>query len=79
MAPLARFIPRKQEATIDAFFNSSIQSIIKQRDEQPPDQVYFTFYSFKSLVPSAEFLTEHYLINNETNTFARRGVETSFS
>ncbi|XP_017274474.1 thromboxane-A synthase isoform X2 [Kryptolebias marmoratus] len=38
MAPLVRIIPNKRREEIDKFFISSIKKIIKQREEQPPDQ-----------------------------------------
>uniref|UniRef100_A0A8C6KY37 Thromboxane-A synthase n=1 Tax=Nothobranchius furzeri TaxID=105023 RepID=A0A8C6KY37_NOTFU len=38
MTPLVRLIPNKRQVQIDKFFISSIQKIIKQREEQPPDQ-----------------------------------------
>ncbi|XP_037539369.1 thromboxane-A synthase isoform X2 [Nematolebias whitei] len=38
MAPFARFVPNKKRVQMDKLFISSIQTIIKQRDEQPPDQ-----------------------------------------
>uniref|UniRef100_A0A667YCV0 Thromboxane-A synthase n=1 Tax=Myripristis murdjan TaxID=586833 RepID=A0A667YCV0_9TELE len=38
MAPLAGFIPNKRRDEMNNFFISCIQKIIKQRDEQPPEQ-----------------------------------------
>nr|AUX14924.1 cytochrome p450 CYP5A3 [Kryptolebias marmoratus] len=38
MAPFARLIPKIKQAYLDKFFISSIKTIIKQREEQPPDQ-----------------------------------------
>ncbi|KAM7414188.1 hypothetical protein PAMA_019147 [Pampus argenteus] len=38
MAPLARFIPNKRRDLTNQFFINSIQRIIKQREEQPPEQ-----------------------------------------
>uniref|UniRef100_A0A3Q3KYB1 Thromboxane-A synthase n=1 Tax=Mastacembelus armatus TaxID=205130 RepID=A0A3Q3KYB1_9TELE len=38
MAPLAGLIPNKRRDQISHFFISSIQKIIKQREEQPPEQ-----------------------------------------
>ncbi|KAM4572549.1 thromboxane-A synthase [Odontesthes bonariensis] len=38
MAPLARFIPNKRRDQMNHFFINSIQRIIKQREEQPPNQ-----------------------------------------
>lgn len=38
MAPLARFIPNKRRDQMNQFFINSIQRIIKQREEQPPEQ-----------------------------------------
>ena len=39
MAPLARLIPNKRRDQMNQFFIKSIQQIIKQREEQPPEQV----------------------------------------
>lgn len=39
MAPLARFIPNKRRDQMNQFFINSIQRIIEQREEQPPEQV----------------------------------------
>ncbi|TDH09265.1 hypothetical protein EPR50_G00085060 [Perca flavescens] len=38
MAPLARLIPNKRRDQMNQFFIHSIQRIIKQREEQPPEQ-----------------------------------------
>ncbi|XP_063337301.1 thromboxane-A synthase-like isoform X2 [Pelmatolapia mariae] len=38
MAPLSRFIPNKRRDKMSHFFISSIHKIIKQREEQPPEQ-----------------------------------------
>ncbi|XP_041853699.1 thromboxane-A synthase [Melanotaenia boesemani] len=38
MAPFARFIPNKRRDQMNQFFITCIQKIIKQREEQPPDQ-----------------------------------------
>ncbi|XP_029009808.2 thromboxane-A synthase [Betta splendens] len=38
MAPLAGLIPNKRRDQMNQFFISSIQKIIKQREEQPPEQ-----------------------------------------
>uniref|UniRef100_A0A3P9KLC9 Thromboxane-A synthase n=1 Tax=Oryzias latipes TaxID=8090 RepID=A0A3P9KLC9_ORYLA len=38
MAPVARFIPNKRRDEMSNFFIHNIQKIIKQREEQPPDQ-----------------------------------------
>uniref|UniRef100_A0A665W4S1 Thromboxane-A synthase n=1 Tax=Echeneis naucrates TaxID=173247 RepID=A0A665W4S1_ECHNA len=38
MAPLARFIPNKRRDQMNQFFIKSIQRIIQQREEQPPEQ-----------------------------------------
>ncbi|KAM7396415.1 hypothetical protein PAMP_019456 [Pampus punctatissimus] len=38
MARLARFIPNKRRDQMSQFFINSIQRIIKQREEQPPEQ-----------------------------------------
>ncbi|XP_023271261.1 thromboxane-A synthase [Seriola lalandi dorsalis] len=38
MAPLAGLIPNKRRDQMNQFFINSIQRIIKQRDEQPPEQ-----------------------------------------
>ncbi|KAM4734352.1 thromboxane-A synthase [Anableps anableps] len=38
MAPIARFIPNKRRDQMNSFFISTIQKIIKQREEQPPSQ-----------------------------------------
>lgn len=38
MAPLAGLIPNKRRDEMNSFFISCIQKIIKQRDEQPPEQ-----------------------------------------
>ncbi|XP_008290221.1 thromboxane-A synthase-like [Stegastes partitus] len=37
-APLARFIPNKKQDQMNQFFINIIQKIIKQREEQPPEQ-----------------------------------------
>ncbi|XP_038563128.1 thromboxane-A synthase isoform X1 [Micropterus salmoides] len=37
-APLARFIPNKRRDQVNHFFISSIQKIIEQREQQPPEQ-----------------------------------------
>lgn len=42
MAPVARFIPNKRRDEMSNFFIHNIQKIIKQREEQPPDQVSLT-------------------------------------
>uniref|UniRef100_A0A3B4H085 Thromboxane-A synthase n=1 Tax=Pundamilia nyererei TaxID=303518 RepID=A0A3B4H085_9CICH len=38
MAPLSRFIPSKRQDKMNNFFINSIHKIIKQREEQPPEQ-----------------------------------------
>uniref|UniRef100_A0A3P8NUU5 Thromboxane-A synthase n=1 Tax=Astatotilapia calliptera TaxID=8154 RepID=A0A3P8NUU5_ASTCA len=38
MAPLSRFIPNKRRDKMSHFFINSIHKIIKQREEQPPEQ-----------------------------------------
>ncbi|CAI5664814.1 thromboxane-A synthase [Oreochromis niloticus] len=38
MAPLSRFIPNKRQDKMNHFFINSIHKIIKQREEQPPEQ-----------------------------------------
>uniref|UniRef100_A0A3Q2QAZ5 Thromboxane-A synthase n=1 Tax=Fundulus heteroclitus TaxID=8078 RepID=A0A3Q2QAZ5_FUNHE len=38
MAPVARFIPNKRRDQMNGFFINIIQKIIKQREEQPPNQ-----------------------------------------
>ncbi|XP_042351719.1 thromboxane-A synthase [Plectropomus leopardus] len=38
MAPLAKLIPNKRRDQMNGFFINSIQKIIKQREEQPPEQ-----------------------------------------
>lgn len=38
MAPLAKLIPNKRRDQMNKFFIDSIQKIIKQREEQPPEQ-----------------------------------------
>ncbi|XP_024912145.1 thromboxane-A synthase isoform X2 [Cynoglossus semilaevis] len=38
MAPLARFIPNKGRDQMNNFFINSIKKIVKQREEQPPEQ-----------------------------------------
>lgn len=38
-APLAGLIPNKRRDQMNHFFINSIQKIIKQREEQPPEQV----------------------------------------
>uniref|UniRef100_A0A3Q3XAJ6 Thromboxane-A synthase n=1 Tax=Mola mola TaxID=94237 RepID=A0A3Q3XAJ6_MOLML len=37
-APLKGILPNKRQNQMNHFFNSSIQNIIKQREEQPPEQ-----------------------------------------
>lgn len=39
MAPLAGRLPNKRRDKMNGFFINSIQKIIKQREEQPPEQV----------------------------------------
>lgn len=38
-APLVRLIPNKRRDQMNQFFINSIQKIIKQREEEPPEQV----------------------------------------
>ncbi|XP_029952804.1 thromboxane-A synthase-like [Salarias fasciatus] len=38
LAPFARFLPNKKRDEMSQFFINSIQRIIRQRDEQPPEQ-----------------------------------------
>ncbi|XP_017274472.1 thromboxane-A synthase [Kryptolebias marmoratus] len=38
LAPFARFVPNKKREQMDKIFISSFQALIKQREEQPPDQ-----------------------------------------
>ncbi|XP_072241537.1 thromboxane-A synthase [Leuresthes tenuis] len=38
MSPIARFIPNKRRDQMNQFFINNIQRIIKQREEQPPNQ-----------------------------------------
>ncbi|XP_034032874.1 thromboxane-A synthase-like isoform X2 [Thalassophryne amazonica] len=38
MAPIIRFIPNKTRDVMNQFFNCTIQKIIQQREEQPPEQ-----------------------------------------
>ncbi|XP_071756411.1 thromboxane-A synthase-like [Centroberyx gerrardi] len=38
LAPVVEFLPNKRQNQINNFFSSSIKKIIKQRDEQPPEQ-----------------------------------------
>lgn len=38
-APLAEIVPNKRRDQMNHFFTNTIQKIIKQREEQPPDQV----------------------------------------
>lgn len=39
VAPLAGLIPNKRRDQMNQFFISTIQKIIEQREEQPPEQV----------------------------------------
>lgn len=41
-APLAGLIPNKRRDQMNQFFINTIQKIIKQREEQPPEQVDLT-------------------------------------
>lgn len=41
-APLVRLIPNRRRDQMNQFFINSIQKIIKQREEQPPEQVNLT-------------------------------------
>lgn len=38
-APLARFLPNKRRDQMNHFFINTIQKIIKQREEQPAEEV----------------------------------------
>lgn len=87
MAPLVGLIPNKRRDQMNQFFINSIQRIIKQREEQPPEQVnsvhiHVPLVNDLSVLKRGStgvFVLRCSFEKQFHNSSACRGVETSFS
>ncbi|XP_022058060.2 thromboxane-A synthase [Acanthochromis polyacanthus] len=81
MAPLARFIPNKRRDQMNQFFINSIQKIIKQREEQPPEQRRRDFLQLMLEARTSEesVSLEHFDTANHTDEVDHRNQRTQLS
>uniref|UniRef100_A0A3Q1I3U7 Thromboxane-A synthase n=1 Tax=Acanthochromis polyacanthus TaxID=80966 RepID=A0A3Q1I3U7_9TELE len=81
MAPLARFIPNKRRDQMNQFFINSIQKIIKQREEQPPEQRRRDFLQLMLDARTSEesVSLEHFDTANHTDEVDHRNQRTQLS
>uniref|UniRef100_A0A3P8RVC1 Thromboxane-A synthase n=1 Tax=Amphiprion percula TaxID=161767 RepID=A0A3P8RVC1_AMPPE len=80
-APLARFIPNKRRDQMNQFFINSIQKIIKQREEQPPEQRRRDFLQLMLDARTSEdsVSLEHFDTANHTDELHQRNQQTQLS
>lgn len=78
MAPLARFIPNKRRDQMNQFFINIIQKIIKQREEQPPEQRRRDFLQLMLDARTSEesVSLEHFDTGNHTDELDHRNQRT---